>query len=175
MALRLRPVRRADLDTLERWSADPEAQGRYNWFGFPADGELRRRFEQDGLLGPDRGNLLVELEDGTLAGDVSYFAVHHGPNPGSRAFNVGIALLPDHRGRGHGAEAQRQLADYLFAHTRVERLEASTDVDNTAEQRALEKAGFTREGVLRSAQFRDGAFHDLVLYSRLRDDRPSQG
>ena len=72
------------------------------------------------------------------------------------------------------AEAQRQLAAYLFAHTRVERLEASTDVDNPAEQRALERAGFTREGMLRSAQFRDGGFHDLVIYSRLRCDRPSQ-
>jgi RimJ/RimL family protein N-acetyltransferase len=110
-----------------------------------------------------------------MAGDVSYHAVYHGPNPGSRAFNVGIALLPEHRGRGLGAEAQRQLAAYLFAHTRVERLEASTDVDNAAEQRALDKAGFTREGVLRSAQYRDGGFHDLVLYSRVRSDRPSQG
>jgi hypothetical protein len=128
VALRLRPVRRGDLDTLERWRADPEAQGGHNWFGFAPDGDLRRRFEQDGLLG-----------------------------------------------QGHGAEAQRQLAAYLFATTRVERLEASTDVDNLAEQRSLEKAGFTREGVLRSAQFRDGAFHDLVLYSRLRGDRPSQG
>jgi RimJ/RimL family protein N-acetyltransferase len=170
VALRLRPVRRADLDTLERWRADPEALGGHNWFGFSPEGELRRRFDQDGLLGPDRGNLLVELDGGTLAGDVSYHAVWHGPNPGSRAFNVGIALLPEHRGQGHGAEAQRQLAAYLFAHTRVERLEASTDVDNLAEQRSLVKAGFTREGVLRSAQFRDGAFHDLVLYSRLRGD-----
>jgi RimJ/RimL family protein N-acetyltransferase len=170
MALRLRPVRRADLDTLERWWNDPEAQGYHNWFGFPADGTLRRRFEHDGLLGEDRGNLLVELDGGTLAGDVSYHAVHHGPNPGSRGFNVGIALVPEHRGRGHGADAQRQLADYLFAHTTVERLEASTDVDNQAEQRALEQAGFTREGVLRHAQFRDGGFHDMVLYSRLRDD-----
>jgi RimJ/RimL family protein N-acetyltransferase len=118
----------------------------------------------------DRGNLLVELDGATLAGDVSYHAVHHGPNPGSRAFNVGIALLPEHRGHGHGAEAQRQLAAYLFAHTTVERLEASTDVDNLAEQRALERAGFAREGVLRHAQFRDGGFHDLVLYSRLRGD-----
>ena len=175
MALRLRPVHRADLDTLERWSADPEAQGRYNWFGFSGEGELGRRFDQDGLLGPDRGNLLVELEDGTVAGDVSYYAVYHGPNPGSRAFNVGIALLPAHRGHGHGTEAQRQLAAYLFAHTRVERLEASTDLENTAEQRALERAGFIREGVLRHAQFRDGGFRDLVLYSRLRGDRPSQG
>ncbi|HET6815462.1 MAG TPA: GNAT family protein [Actinomycetota bacterium] len=150
MALRLRPVRRADLDILERWWSDPQAQGHHNWFGFAPDGQLRRRFEHDGLL--------------------SYFAVHHGPNPGSRAFNVGIALLPEHRGRGHGAEAQRQLAVYLFVHTTTERLEASTDVDNLAEQRALERAGFTREGVLRHAQFRGGGFHDLVLYSRLRGD-----
>jgi RimJ/RimL family protein N-acetyltransferase len=174
MALRLRPVRRADLDTLERWQANPAVQGDHNWFGFSPDGQLRRRFDQDGLLGPDRGNLLVELDDGTLAGDVSYFAVTHGPSPGSRAFNVGIALLPEHRGRGHGSEAQRLLAAYLLAHTTVERLEASTDVGNLAEQRALERAGFTREGVLRHAQFRDGEFHDLVLYSRLRGDRPSQ-
>jgi RimJ/RimL family protein N-acetyltransferase len=170
VALRLRPVRRADLEMVERWWGDPEAQGHHSWFGFSPDGQLRRRFEQDGLLGEDRGNLLVELADGTLAGEVSYVAVHHGPTPGSRAFNVGIGLLPEHRGQGHGAEAQRQLAGYLFAHTLVERLEASTDVENLPEQRALEKAGFTREGVLRHAQFREGAFHDLVLYSRLRGD-----
>jgi RimJ/RimL family protein N-acetyltransferase len=172
MALRLRPVRRADLDTLERWWGDPEAQGSHNWFGFSPDGQLRRRPRP---ARQDRGNLLVELPDGNLAGDVSYYAVYHGPNPGSRAFNIGIALLPAHRGQGHGSEAQRQLAAYLFAHTRVERLEASTDVGNLAEQRALERAGFTREGTLRSAQFRDGEFRDLVLYSRLRGDRPSQG
>jgi RimJ/RimL family protein N-acetyltransferase len=52
----------------------------------------------------------------------------------------------------------------------VERLEASTDVGNLAEQRALERAGFTSEGTLRHAQFRDGEFHDMVLYSRLRGD-----
>jgi len=103
-------------------------------------------------------------------GEVADVAVFHGPNPGSRAFNIGIALLPKHRGHGHGTEAQRQLAAYLFAHTMVERLEASTDVGNLAEQRALERAGFTREGTLRHAQFRDGEFHDMVLYSRLRGD-----
>ena len=170
MALRLRPVRRADRDMLERGWGPRAARAHHNWFGVPPDGQLRRRFDQDGLLGEDRGNLLVELPDGNLAGDVSYFAVFHGPNPGSRAFNIGIALLPKHRGHGHGTEAQRQLAAYLFAHTMVERLEASTDVGNLAEQRALERAGFTREGTLRHAQFRDGEFHDMVLYSRLRGD-----
>jgi RimJ/RimL family protein N-acetyltransferase len=71
---------------------------------------------------------------------------------------------------GHGSAAQRMLAGYLFATTPVNRVEASTDVENIAEQKALERAGFTREGVLRGAQFRDGGWHDLVGYARLRDD-----
>ncbi|HEX6678516.1 MAG TPA: GNAT family protein [Actinomycetes bacterium] len=168
--LRLRPVRREDLDTLERWWESPEVQGRFNWFGHPPPEFLRRRFEENGMLGEEYGHLLVELADGTLVGDVSYHAVKHGPGGGSVAYNVGITLLPEHRSQGLGTEAQRLLAEYLFAHTRVERVEAGTDVENVAEQRALEKAGFTREGVLRRAQFRDGAFHDMLLYSRLRGE-----
>ncbi len=88
------------------------------------------------------------------------------------AWNVGIALIPEARGHGYGSEAQRLLAAYLFANTRVNRIEASTDVENIAEQRSLEKAGYVREGVARGSQFRAGAYHDLVTYSRLRDDEP---
>jgi RimJ/RimL family protein N-acetyltransferase len=53
----------------------------------------------------------------------------------------------------------------------VHRVEASTDVSNLAEQRSLEKAGLRREGVTRGAQFRAGAYHDLVVFALLRDDR----
>jgi len=59
---------------------------------------------------------------------------------------------------------------YLFETTEVNRVEASTDVENLAEQRSLEKAGFRREGIQRGSQFRAGAYHDLVVYSRLRND-----
>jgi len=167
--VRIRPVRREDLDRLEEWRNDP-GWSEFDWYGFKPPGELRRRFDQTGLLAEDGGYLLVELADGTVIGDVAWHAVHHGPPPTSRALNIGVTIAPGQRGKGHGTEAQRLLADYLFAVTRVERVEASTDVDNLAEQRALEKAGFTREGVLRRAQFRDGAFHDLVLFSLVRGE-----
>ena len=115
----------------------------------------------------DRADVVV---DGMVVGDVGWHVVHHGPPPDSAAYNIGIDLAPTHRGHGYGTEAQRRLAEHLFAHSDVNRVEASTDVTNVAEQRALEKAGFTREGVLRGAQWRDGAWHDLVLYARLRTD-----
>jgi aminoglycoside 6'-N-acetyltransferase len=62
------------------------------------------------------------------------------------------------------------LADYLFETTRAERVEASTDVENIAERRALERAGFSFEGLLRRAQFRGGTWRDLALYSLVRGE-----
>ena len=73
-------------------------------------------------------------------------------------------------GSGHGSRAQRMLADYLFTTFPVHRVEASTDVTNLREQRSLEKAGFSREGLLRGAQWRSGAYHDLVSYACLRGE-----
>jgi RimJ/RimL family protein N-acetyltransferase len=109
-------------------------------------------------------------EDGVLVGRVSWHPVPHGPQFPCVALNIGITLLEEHRGRGLGTAAQRLLVAHLFATTDVHRIEASTDVDNTAEQRALAKVGFRREGVLRGAQLRGGARRDLVLCSLLRGE-----
>ena len=93
-----------------------------------------------------------------------------GPGYTSMAYNIGIVLAPEHRGKGYGIEAQKLLTEYLFAIYPIMRVEASTDITNIAEQRALEKAGFTREGVLRKAQWRNGEWHDLAVYSKLRGE-----
>jgi aminoglycoside 6'-N-acetyltransferase len=77
-------------------------------------------------------------------------------------------LIDGHRGKGIGSAAQDLLARYLFEHTRAERIQASTDIDNLAERGALARAGFQEEGVLRRAQWRAGRWHDMVIYSRLR-------
>ena len=42
------------------------------------------------------------------------------------------------RGRGYGSEAQHSLVRYLFAHTPVNRVEATTEIANVAERRALD-------------------------------------
>lgn len=115
----------------------------------------------------DTGRLAIDVH-GEVVGLVSWHWVDYGPGGGSRCPNVGITLLTEHRGQGHGTQAQRLLADLFFRNVTVNRVEASTDVTNRAEQRALEKAGFTREGVLRGAQWRTGSYHDLVTYSVLR-------
>lgn len=170
--IRIREPTLADARVVDARSADPAMWGEFNDFGLPRPPSLEENLAYGKrMVAPDRGQLLIErIEDGTVMGDVGWHTVSYGPNQESRALNIGVSLSPDFRGQGYGAEAQRLLAKVLFDLFDVERIEASTDIDNVAEQRSLEKAGFTREGVLRQAQFRAGGRHDLVNYSILRDD-----
>jgi RimJ/RimL family protein N-acetyltransferase len=165
--LRLRPVAEGDLATIYRLTSDPEATGDHEWFGWQDPWRYRRRWEESGLLGDDGGVLMVQAQDEVL-GFVAWSQRRTGRI--SFCWNMGIALLPEARGRGYGTAAQRQLVRYLFSHTQVNRIEASTEITNVAEQRALEKAGFTREGVVRGAGFQGGRWHDGVMYSVLRSE-----
>ena len=171
--IRLRDVTLADADLLDAWAASPQIRGEFNDFGLgPGDRvPIREALAKGPLQNEHNGELLViRVSDEAPIGLVSWHAVDYGPPPSSRAWNIGISLIPEARGHGYGGEAQRLLADYLFEHTDANRVEASTDVDNLAEQRALDKAGFQLEGIQRRAQFRAGAYHDLMTYARVRGD-----
>jgi RimJ/RimL family protein N-acetyltransferase len=167
---RLRLVTEDDIATLSRQHTSADDAGEFGWFGFRDPDRVARRVRDHDTIAEDRGMLAVVDDDGALVGEVSWIRVTNSPPPNGYAWNIGIWLVPEQRGRGHGSAAQRQLAAYLFEHTYLERVEAGTEVDNVGEQRALEKAGFTREGVLRRACFRGGAWRDMVVYSKLRGE-----
>ncbi|HEX6473892.1 MAG TPA: GNAT family protein [Candidatus Limnocylindria bacterium] len=167
--VRLRDVTLSDADLLDAWNREEGSE--FNDFGQEPQ-MLPRDVIAKGPLRNDHNGLLVieRLEDLEPIGTVGWHKVNYGPGPKSEAWNFGIELRPEARGQGLGAEAQRLLAEFLFATYDLNRVEASTDVENIPEQRSLEKAGFAREGIQRGSQFRAGAYHDLVTYSRLRGD-----
>lgn len=163
---RLRAARPEEVDLLAAWHEQP-ASPYEDWSGPPAPGlEVAPRPPRPAGL----GELVVTDAEDVLLGSVSWRPVGYGPNAASQSFDLGISLRPPARGQGHGSRAQRLLADYLFATTLVHRVSASTDVDNVVEQRALARAGFAFEGVLRGAQWRGGAYRSLQSWARLRTD-----
>lgn len=163
---RLRAARLDERALLAAWQAEPSSP--YEDFSGPPPPGVE---PGAGSLPPPGGGELVVTDDlDRPIGSVTFRPVAYGPTAGSQAFDLGISLRPGARGQGHGSRSQRLLADYLFLTTPVHRVQASTDVDNTAERAALHRAGFVEEGVLRGAQWRRGAFHDLVGYARLRSD-----
>jgi RimJ/RimL family protein N-acetyltransferase len=167
--VRLRPFTLDDCTIIE---ANPPGPGdSFSFYGYNEPGRLRRQVESGEVYakwGDVSGRLAVEAE-GEFIGDVSWHPEHYGPIP-APAINFGIGLIPAARGKGYGTEAQRQLVAYLFDYTTVNRVEASTDVENLAEQRSLEKAGLLREGICRGCHFRAGEYRDMVVYAMVRAD-----
>ncbi len=162
----------ADLGMFHRFVVEPGLIG-LDWSGFSDPKAVQRRFDTDSYLAADDGRLIVDVATETdpgwePAGLVSYLRRWHGTR--SFSWEIGIALLPERRGQGIRWRAQAIFCSYLFENTSVQRIEASTHEENAAEQRALEKAGFTVEGVIRAAEFRAGQWRDGYLYSRLRTD-----
>ena len=166
----LRPFTRQDLEFFQKVANDLEYNGEFNNFGLRNSVELETGFSVEGFLGPRQGMLIIVNQEGEIVGDMSYHQAAYGPNPASQVYEIGLSIRADQRGKGYGVEAQALLADYFFRTYNIMRVQASTDIENIPEQRALEKAGFTREGVIRKAQWRNGAFRDLVMYSKLRGE-----
>jgi RimJ/RimL family protein N-acetyltransferase len=162
---RLRPARLEESELVREWHAEPQTE--YETWGDPPAGISA----SESIPQPHGMDELVVTDgDDRPIGTVSWHQVLHGPNVASIALDIGISIRPEFRGLGHGARAQRMVAEYLFRTFPVHRVQASTDVANIPEQRSLERAGFVREGVIRGAQWRLGEWHDLVMYARLRDD-----
>jgi RimJ/RimL family protein N-acetyltransferase len=87
---------------------------------------------------------------------------------------IGYWIAPWGRGRGAAPSAVRLLARHAFEALGLQRIEVIPYVDNPASQRVAEKAGCTREGVLRSYFLAHGKRHDCVMYSLLSGELPAR-
>jgi RimJ/RimL family protein N-acetyltransferase len=61
------------------------------------------------------------------------------------------------------SRAQRRHVKYLFPTRTSYRIWAATEVQNIAEQRVVERSGFSQEGQLRVTHFRDGKWRDRTI------------
>jgi RimJ/RimL family protein N-acetyltransferase len=85
--------------------------------------------------------------------------------------DIGYWLRRDARGHGYTTRAVRLLAQWAFG-VGCERLQIRADTENEASMRVAERAGFRREGVLRSIRFnpRLDRRMNFALYSLLPDE-----
>ena len=81
---------------------------------------------------------------------------------------LGYYLAEDYWGRDIMTEAIRQLCDILFETTDLLRIYAEPFAYNTGSRRALEKAGFSFEGILKNNAVKDGRVLDMAVYSMTR-------
>jgi RimJ/RimL family protein N-acetyltransferase len=83
---------------------------------------------------------------------------------------VGCCLVPEARGRGIATEMLRMLTDWAFAALGLGRVQVFVAPENVAALGLAERAGFRREGVLRSYWEIEGARLDVAVLARVPGD-----
>lgn len=102
--------------------------------------------------------------DGELVGGVSLGNVRRGV---AQSAQLGYWMGERYAGKGLMLDALGALLPHAFSTLELHRIEAACIPDNTRSIRLLEKAGFEREGLMRSYLKIDGRWRDHFLYARL--------
>lgn len=169
----LRPWRDSDVERVAAVSRDAEI---LHWTRVPDDNDPERvaAFRAAQLAWTAEGRyagwiVCQEADDDPLGVlDLRIDAEH------ARA-SIGYWLAAGGRGRGVMTRAVRLVTAWALEDRGLARVEILVATGNEASQRVAERAGFVREGVLRSYHELKGRREDLVSFSRLRGepDRPA--
>jgi RimJ/RimL family protein N-acetyltransferase len=90
-------------------------------------------------------------------------------DPENAVGEIGYWARSDARGRGYMTRALRLISRWALEEVRLERLQLRAELQNLPSQRVAERAGFRREGVIRSARYnpRQRRRMDWVIFSLL--------
>jgi RimJ/RimL family protein N-acetyltransferase len=88
---------------------------------------------------------------------------------------LGYIVAEPARGRGVATELLRLLTAWALDELGAQRVVLIVDVENAASSRVAARAGYVREGVLRSIFVKPGVRRDAELWSRLPGDGPAHG
>lgn len=166
--LRVRIPREEDAAALFREASDPDVTRWFSWGPYSSEGEARSYIAR---LAPQRArgehlDLLIEHREAGPIGisGLSEFALR------DRRAVLGTWLGRAWWGTGANRESKALMCHLAFALLGLERLGAYSNVEHERSQRALERIGFRREGVLRCYHRHRGRALDVVVFGLLRAD-----
>jgi ribosomal-protein-alanine N-acetyltransferase len=167
--VRLRLVAEADLPAIVVAAQDPEIP-RWTRVPSPYGEEDAREWQRSSAAGQEAGTdlhlLIVDAEDDRLLGAIGMHEISRQRG----TCTVGYWLAAEARGRGVATRALRLLCEFAFEQLEVVRIELAVDPGNAASIGVAERAGFRREGLLRSFIEIKGKRRDVLMYSLLPTD-----
>jgi [ribosomal protein S5]-alanine N-acetyltransferase len=161
---RVRPWRMADAEALVRAANDVNvAKQLRDRFPNPYTHADAHAFLRGTVSDHDPSNFAIEV-DGEAAGGIGFV---RGSDVERFSAEIGYWLAAAYWGRGIATEALRLVTAHAFDTRNLLRLYALPFADNTASARVLEKAGYAREGLLRSSSVKYGTPRDQLLYAAI--------
>jgi len=142
-----------------RWS--PDELDRSAWR------QRLRRYREDFASGSAVAFFIFDNRNERLIGGITLGNIRHGV---AQTGQIGYWVGERYAGQGYMFEAIGLVIPYAFDTLRLHRIEAACIPDNVRSTRVLEKAGFRREGLLRSYLRINGSWQDHYLYALIAGD-----
>ena len=150
------------------WYADPEIWRLTSWSAAPMSPRAVERLFEDREHSPTEDSFAIHLKDEREPiGVISLMNISEVNSSAELSIIVGH---PEDRHHGYGAEAIATLLDYAFSERGLNRVGLSVFEFNEDAISTYTKLGFREDGRLRRALSRDGAFHDAILMSVLKEE-----
>lgn len=163
--IRLRLIDLSDIDDLVEWFMDEEVSRFCSWDHFTTK-EAAMNYVANVII-PHPWLRAICLK-GKPVGSISVTPFQG--NAQCRG-EIGYVLASKYWGKGIATKAVKLVASTIFVEwPHIERLEAQVDVANVGSQRVLEKAGYSKEGVLRKYCLLKGKPRDMIMFSLLSTD-----
>jgi ribosomal-protein-alanine N-acetyltransferase len=167
-SLRVRIPRADDAAALYLHASDPEVTRWFSWGPYVSEDEALAYLSR--LPGQrERGEQLDLVVEHLRAGPIGIVGLAELSARDRRA-SIGTWLGRDWWGTGANRECKALMCHIAFALLGLERVGAYANVDHARSQRALERIGFEREGVLRRFHRHHGRSLDVAVFSLLRED-----
>jgi RimJ/RimL family protein N-acetyltransferase len=166
---RLRPFVLADLDLVREASGDPYIPLITTVPAVFSEDEGRRFIERQHSRAEEGVGYSFAIADSRTDRAVGQAGLWLRDISRGRA-EVGYWVVNSSRGRGAAALAADTLAGWALGELGIPRVELYVEPWNSASIRSAERAGFRREGLLRSWQELNGERRDMLMYSRLPAD-----
>lgn len=155
----LRPLDASDVPAVTEACQDPEM---HRWL--PALPVPYREVDAREFIGATANErAVVDAATGELLGVIGWRVADDNTQ-------IGYWVKREVRGRGVATRALVLLSRWLFDQTGAPRVQLLAEPGNTASCRVAEKAGFRREGLLRSYLDFKGERRDVLMYALLQDD-----
>ena len=174
--IHLRTFTPADLEHLSRWSEDPHIA---RMVGSELLQLYKDVYDKDAsfyeavLSDPSQIVFMIMANDGSTdpVGLVRLFNIHQ-----SEGYAGIETILAERRPRwrGYGVQASRLMAYYGADVLGLRRIEAKAYEYNPLSVNTLKRNGFTHEGTLRKASWRDGRYWDILVFGVLREELEAQ-
>lgn len=169
----LRAIERSDATSIHRWLDDPELM---RWWGYGVRAvslaSIQEHIEQ--WIGDERafGHPVAFVIE-ALSGDPIGMMILSDVHATDRGAELSCFLQAGSRNQGFGKDALETVVEAAFVHWNYHRLTARCEAANERAHAFFTAGGFQLEGRLRDARFVDGAWDDILVFGRIRQEETS--